>query len=98
MEPKIEQLIDTIKNGDDTRHNSLILNLDGTFEIPEEISLDIKKEYIIRFETFVADNNYVGFNASEDKKFIDRIYKKALEAWNDYQKNNKCKNQYTDFF
>lgn len=94
MNPTKENLIEVIKNGDDSHNNVLVLNLDGSFElldgtggfIVEEVKED---NYVVHCETFDAGNDYVGENASKDNEYIDKIYSWALRYWNEYKITGK---------
>jgi hypothetical protein len=82
--PTKEQLISTISKGNDDINNSLILNVNGAFELrPRE---SVRKEVvdptiIARFETFIAGYEEVGIKASKDKPFIDSLYVNFLDQW-----------------
>ncbi|STD59669.1 hypothetical protein [Empedobacter falsenii] len=84
--PDRDQLRRTILFGDDSINNILIINSDAKFELIERVN-DIEIEniqFITRFETFIADNDYVGENASKDFVHINRIYISALKEWANY--------------
>ena len=92
MIPTKENLIEVIKNGDDSHHNVLVLNLDGSFELLNGVDMveEVKgNNYVVRCETFDAGNDYVGENASKDDKFIDSLYSWAIRYWNDYKKTGQ---------
>lgn len=82
--PSIDQLRDTIANGDDSKHNSLILNVYGKFELRTRPPYDISKNdptVIVRNETYSAGNEYVGVKASKDEQHVKQEYKASLEFW-----------------
>lgn len=39
------------------------------------------QDLLLRYETFVRGNGYVGQQAAEDKKFVDRIFKSLQSEW-----------------
>lgn len=103
MKPNKENLIEVIKNGDDSHNNVLVLNLDASFELINGDGIDDVKNvkgnnYIVRYETFNAGKDYVGKSASNDNKFIDRIYNKSLEYWNKYTETKIPCHIYCDVF
>lgn len=82
--PSKEQLRTVIANADDSQINSLILNLNGTFELRERPPFDIHKNdptVIIRHETFAAGNDYVGLEAAQDVELIDELFCSSLVGW-----------------
>ncbi|MDO7905324.1 hypothetical protein Q5741_02715 [Paenibacillus sp. JX-17] len=93
--PTIEQLEQTIANGDDSVNNVLILKLSGEFELIQGAGAGAVSHlnYITRWGTFDAGNDYVGKDASKDKKHIKKIMDWAEEAWNKYSKNGHTKIQ-----
>ena len=82
--PSVEQLREVIAGGDDSQHNSLILNVYGDFELrprpPYDISLN-DPTVIVRNETYSAGNGYVGTEAAQDEKHIEQEYAAALAIW-----------------
>lgn len=95
--PKKEQLIETIQNGDDSKHNTLIIKLNGEFELLNKYDKSILTNHniVTRFETFVAGNRYVGINASKDEELINMLYLGALDEWFIFLKTG-IKNSYCD--
>jgi hypothetical protein len=82
--PSKEQLISTIRYGDDRVSNSLILNTYGYFELRDFRTLNISiadPTIVCRYQTFSAENGYIGEEPSMDKRFVDGIYKEMLEFW-----------------
>lgn len=41
----------------------------------------LNPELLLRYETFVQGNGYVGQQASEDENFMDRIFKSLQREW-----------------
>ncbi len=80
--PSREQLVSVLKQGDDRGANSLLLNVFGFFELRDGYSFDIDDpSVIVRFETFAAENDYVGESASKDNSHVDTHYGLALQYW-----------------
>lgn len=95
--PKKEQLIETIKNGNDGNDNTLIITQTGEFKLLEiyDKSLLTNPEIVTRFETFVAGNDYVGLEASKDEKLINMLYRGGLDEWLLFLESGR-KNSYCD--
>lgn len=82
--PSREQLVAVIRNGNDSVSNTLILNIDGKFELRDFFKLNLTFEdptIVFRNEAFMAENDYVGIAASEDKQHIDDIYNVSIRHW-----------------
>lgn len=83
------QLIEAIKNGDDSIENVLVVKHDGTISLfpygDSQNSLKIrvlKKEYsVISESAFKAHTGNVGIKASQDHEFIDTQYKILNDTW-----------------
>lgn len=95
--PSKDQYIQTIKNGDDSVHKKVILNLDGKFEVVKNSDFDIDSEYVGRSETLDAGNGYVGIAASEDNEYINSSYAMFLEGWLSHIKTGR-KKMYLDVY
>lgn len=96
--PSKEQLISTIRNGNDAINNSLILNVYGKFELRNFAKVNLSIEdptIVVRNETFGAGNEYVGEKAANHKSFIDDIYACTLENWLNHLKTGGT-NMYSD--
>jgi hypothetical protein len=82
--PNKEQLRAVIASGDDEHANSLILRLDGNFELRQRPPFDINKNdptVVLRYETFAPGNDYIGLEASRDESHINNLFRSSLEAW-----------------
>jgi len=82
--PEREQLIDCIKNGNDWVDNSLVLNINGCFELQQHSVDDLST--VLRFQTIPARNRRVGHqwdNEPDDyfQRFIDLYYTSAISYW-----------------
>ncbi|WML49140.1 hypothetical protein RCG23_03330 [Neobacillus sp. PS3-34] len=77
-----QDLITAIRNGDDSRENSVVVTLDGKIKvIPIEKAQENCDNYAVRHETFGAGNDYVGFEASRDMSHIDCTFDNLDKAW-----------------
>lgn len=86
-EPSRDQLIQVIANGDDSVNNVLILNVYGQFELrqsPPFNQLLNDPSIIVRHESFVAGNRYVGPKASKDERYIEELFIDSLEHWKNH--------------
>lgn len=82
--PSKEQLRAVIAAGDDEQTNSLILNLEGQFELRQRPAFDIHindPTVVVRHETFAAGNDYVGLEAAQDDDHINGLFLSSLEGW-----------------
>lgn len=95
--PDINQLVDVIRNGNDRVNNSLILNLDGKFELFENFINNKDQNVVVRNETYIANNKYVGKEPSNDLIFINNIYLTMLKGWYSHLITNKI-NIYVDTY
>jgi hypothetical protein len=100
-----EQVRDTLINGDDNFHNSLIIDFEGfprLIPLYHETALALT-EYAVRYETFDAGNGYVG--PKSKLSHLDRTYLALLETWHthlvcgrelstDSLQNNKTEEQF----
>jgi hypothetical protein len=97
-EPTFEQLIETITLGNDLVSNVLVLNVNGRFELrqsPPFNQLINDPTIVVRHETYVAGNGYVGLDAGKDKKFIEDELTMSLDFWVGHLKNHITQN-YSD--
>ncbi len=76
------ELLEVLTAGDDSRNNSLIVDVTGYFQLvsPLEARKSISSA-AIRHETFCAGYGYVGFQAARDEHFIRQTYLSSLEGW-----------------
>jgi len=80
--PSEDQLISTIRQGDDRKANRLVLNVFGFFELRYAECVEfIDPTIVVRFETFNAQHDYVGESAALDTRHIRRLYNSGLEYW-----------------
>lgn len=89
-----EQLKNVLKNGDDSKHNSLVIDFDGFLHLlPFEQA--VKFPYAVRFETFQAGNGYVGENSN--LYHLENTYLALLQGWADHLgSHNQIYRDYTD--
>ncbi len=80
-----EELVKVIRKGDDSRHNVLVIGLDGKFLLGSQVYMIAARRQdipvAVRHEMFCADNGYVGPEAAEDQKHINQTYLASLEGW-----------------
>ncbi|ADO57440.1 hypothetical protein [Paenibacillus polymyxa] len=75
-----EEVADVLQKGNDDRHNSLIIDFDGT---PKLIPFtNDGSKYAVRYETFNAGNGYVG--EKSQLNHLNGTYQALLEAWVEY--------------
>jgi|GEM_PF-1142559 len=76
------ELKEVIAADNDDYHNSLVLTLNGHFELwtPQD-ARKLLSPVAVRYESFVAGNEYVGKQAALDNGFINQTYLAMLEGW-----------------
>jgi len=97
-EPTLAQLKSTIASGDDSVHNCLILNVQGNFELrqsPPFNQLINDPSIVVRHETFVQGNGYVGPEAAEDNRLMNDLFVSSLEHWKNHLKHHRT-HEYSD--
>lgn len=93
MQPDIIQLKNVIANGTNEHDYTLILKLDGSFELTQGTGLDIPyPKYVSRYETFDAKSNYVGIDASNNCHYINRLFEWGLREWENFIKTGRTNN------
>lgn len=75
-----------LRNGDDSKHNTLVIDSNGYFKLVEDDEY-IKQRYPVRHESFNAYNNYVGQYSSLNH--LDDTYLSSLQGWLRYLKTGK---------
>ena len=83
MVPSKEQLVKIIAEGDNSINNSLVITIDGVFELRDFDSAksNVNNDLVGRFETLGANNVDIGIEAAQDRHFISMIYTALLECW-----------------
>ncbi|MBW3015769.1 hypothetical protein KY330_05070 [Candidatus Woesearchaeota archaeon] len=81
-----EQLINVIRAGDDSYTNVLTLDVYGKFALHDFNrrsfqDLDNDLRIVARHEAFCQGNDYVGYDAADDKHCINTFYTNMLAAW-----------------
>lgn len=92
MKPQLSQLLDTLRVGDDSHDNILLLMPSGRFELYAGAGGGAVQHirYVTRWETFAAGNGYVGEDAANDHKFYEKhVMPWALEAWEKHKKTGQ---------
>lgn len=86
-EPTLEQQKSIIASGDDSTNNCLILNVHGDFELrqaPPFNQLINDPSIVVRHETFVRGNGYVGPEAAAHDKLMHDLFVSSLKYWKDH--------------
>lgn len=97
-EPTQIQLRQVIAGGDDSHHNSLVLNVTGLFELRQSPPFDHlinDPTMVVRHETFVRGNGYVGRAAARHDRLIDDLYESSMEYWKNHLLNHSTQ-EYSD--
>lgn len=94
----LQDVIECIRNGDDSLINSVVVTLDGEVQL---ITLNEAQQnadnYAVRHETFDAENDYVGIEASEDQEHVEGTYSRLVKAWHKHIKTGRT-SVYADGF
>jgi hypothetical protein len=67
--------------GDDLKNSQLRVSKDGRATISYVVGAEDIDNQCFRLETWLAVNGYVGPDAANDDKWIDRVYKVLQENW-----------------
>ena len=70
-----------IAKGDDSTHTQLRVSKNGKAFLSKEIGAVNIEDLAFRFETWTAENGYVGPDAAKDDKWVDEVYKDLKENW-----------------
>lgn len=70
----LEQLTDLVASGDDTKRNQIRIKEDGTIFLSTVVGNNGLDGIAGRFETFDANNGYVGQTAAANQEYIKRLY------------------------
>lgn len=73
-----QELKEVLVNGDDSRNNSLILDMDGYLKLIP-FSEWRSTPYAVRYETFGANNGYVGINSN--LSHLELTYLTMIDGW-----------------
>lgn len=76
----IEELKDLIASGDDSKANQLRIKTDGTVFLSTIVGMDCLDDIVGRFETFQANNGYVGPERANDTMYIYSLFL-TLKDW-----------------
>ena len=93
--PTIEQLRELIRQCDDSAgHHVLWVKKSGEVElssIPQDrMPIEFQEAHPdtqIRFETFLAGNEYVGPEAAEDEEWISELFGRLVKEWSNVKGN-----------
>ena len=75
-----EQLADIIASGDDSKRNQIRIKKDGTIFLSTIVGNSALDGIAGRFETFDANNGYVGKEVAHNQEYIKRLYF-AIQGW-----------------
>ncbi len=76
-----EQLVELIKNGDDSVDNQIRVKSDGTVFLSQVVGAEDIDGLMFRLESFDAGNGYVGVDAAADDTYINGLYRGLKESW-----------------
>ena len=79
----MEQLVEMIRSGDDSKENQIRIKSDGTIFLSNIVDLDCLNGIAGRFETFRPNNGYVGEVAANNKKYINQLFL-TIKNWLDH--------------
>lgn len=76
----IEELKDLIASGDDSKANQIRIGVDGSIFLSGVVGANNLDGIVGRFETFDANNDYVGSFAASNERYIKRLFH-TIEQW-----------------
>lgn len=76
----IEQLTDLIAQGDNSKDSQIRIKKDGTIFLSYVVNMEQLNEISGRFETFRANNDYVGVKAAQNRKYIQSLFL-TIKEW-----------------
>lgn len=90
----LEQLRQLIANGDDRYDSQIRVSHDGMVYLSQDaVGAECIDDVAFRFETFCANNGFVGAAAAEVDSHVKPIFNALKGNW-----NNGCKKRYIDDF
>ena len=78
----IEQLTNLIASGDNSQRCQLRIKKDGTIFLSSVVGANNLDDIAGRFETFDANNDYVGAKAANNEKYIKQLFH-TIKHWID---------------
>lgn len=81
----IEQLTNLIAQGDNSKDSQLRIKQDGTIFLSYVVGMEQLDGIAGRFETFGANNNYVGAKAAENERYIKSLFL-TVKDWIEHPK------------
>lgn len=95
--PHEQELKSVLRNGDDSETSTLILSLDGRFELLPRVHINVvgNPSWAVRYETFDGGNDYVGPDAADDEDHVSQVYVAMLGGWVDHVLSGRL-NVYVD--
>lgn len=82
----IEELTTMIAQGDNSRDSQIRIKKDGTIFLSYIVDKNQLDDISARFETFRANNNYVGAKAAGNENYIKSLFL-TVKDWLDNQKS-----------
>ena len=76
----LEQLTDLIASGDDTKATQIRIKNDGSIFLSNIVGNNSLDGIAGRFETFDANNGYIGKEASMNEEYIKSLYL-TIQKW-----------------
>lgn len=75
----VDDIQEMIANGDDNHNNQIRVTKDGYVFLPQDIvGAQALDNIQYRFESFDAGNDYVGYKASKDSSWINKLYRNII--------------------
>jgi len=101
VSPKRSQLVSTIAAGDDSEMNTLVLSVNGNFDLRQTFSCPLRGSHdpsvVMWREAYVSDGHWVGIDASKDDAFIDDEFRTAMECWLEHLQHHET-HRYVDMY
>lgn len=83
-----EQIIEKLAKGDDNKSNTLLLDLNGDFQVIPTDNCE-GYEYIGSIGNVDSRDGYLGEEASQDEAWVEKCFIEAKETWNRYEKTGR---------
>jgi len=76
----MEELVHLISAGDDSQRNQIRIKEDGTIFLSSIVGANSLAGIVGRFETFDANNGYVGLKAASNETYIKSLFL-TIQHW-----------------
>ena len=77
-EENVAKLIGSVN---DSQHRQLRVTKEGIAFISDEVGNTNTEGLAFRYDTWCMGNDYVGVNAQNDEKWVNRVYKSLKKNW-----------------